>query len=126
MRLVSFEGGYGRLDGDRVVPMGRDLPGYLATGESSEGEPVPLTSLRLRAPVPRPGKVVGVSTNYRDVLEHFGQPAPAEPILFGKWANSVVGLGVPSLIPPPVNDRERGSRGTGAGHRARSRRGPAG
>ncbi len=48
--------------------------------------------------------MVGVSTNYRDVLEHFGQPAPPEPILFGKWANSVVGPGDPILIPAATEE----------------------
>ena len=33
MRLVSFEGGFGRVEGDDVVPMGPDLVAYLATGE---------------------------------------------------------------------------------------------
>jgi 2-keto-4-pentenoate hydratase/2-oxohepta-3-ene-1,7-dioic acid hydratase in catechol pathway len=104
MRLVTFEGGFGCLEGDNVVPMGKDLLGYLATGESRQGEPLPLASLRLRAPVPRPGKVIGVSTNYRDVLEHFGQPTPSEPILFGKWANSVIGPGDPIAIPAATEE----------------------
>ncbi len=104
MRLVRFEGGFGRLEGDTVVPMGRDLLGYLATGDSREGAPVLLAVLRLRAPVPCPGKIVGVSTNYRDVLEHFARPAPPEPILFGKWANSVIGPGEPILIPAATKE----------------------
>ncbi len=104
MRLVSFEGGFGYVEGDAVVPMGRDLRSYLATGESSQGEPVSLASLRLSAPIPRPGKVVGVSTNYRYVLEYFGRPAPPEPILFGKWANSVIGPGDPILIPAATQE----------------------
>ncbi|MDP9380466.1 MAG: fumarylacetoacetate hydrolase family protein [Chloroflexota bacterium] len=104
MRLVTFEGGFGYLEGDAVVPMGRDLLSYLATGESSQGEPVPLASLQLRAPIPRPGKIIGVSTNYRDVLEYFGQPAPPEPILFAKWANSVIGPGDPILIPAATQE----------------------
>ncbi len=104
MRLVSFEGGFGYLEGDSVVPMGKDLVGYIATGESHRGDPVPLASLRLRAPVPRPGKVVGVSTNYRDVLAHFGLPAPPEPILFAKWANAVIGHGDPILIPAATKE----------------------
>ncbi len=33
MRLVSFEGGFGRVDDDHVVPMGDDLVRYLTNGE---------------------------------------------------------------------------------------------
>ncbi len=32
MRLITFEGGFGYLEGDDVVPMGTDLLSYLTTG----------------------------------------------------------------------------------------------
>lgn len=104
MRLVSFDGGCGRVEGDMVVPLGAELAVYLATGDGREGAPVPLASLRLLAPAPRPAKIVGVSANYRDVLEAFGKPAPAEPILFGRWANSVIGPGDPIVIPAATEE----------------------
>ena len=47
MRLVSFEGGFGRLDGDAVVPLGADLVSYLQTGETIEGAPLALGKVRL-------------------------------------------------------------------------------
>lgn len=40
MRLVSFEGGFGRVEGDSVIPMGPDLVAYLATGDASDGDEV--------------------------------------------------------------------------------------
>jgi 2-keto-4-pentenoate hydratase/2-oxohepta-3-ene-1,7-dioic acid hydratase in catechol pathway len=100
VRLVSFRGGFGRVDGDLVIPMGPDLVEYLATGEASEGEPVPLADVRLLAPVPKPGKIVGIGLNYRDHAAESGQPIPEAPILFPKFANSVIGPGEPIVVPP--------------------------
>ena len=69
MRLVSFEGGFGRIEDDAVVPMGPSLVDWLASGTQgvTAGAPRPLEDVRLLAPVPRPGKVVCVGLNYRDL-----------------------------------------------------------
>lgn len=93
MRLASHDGGFGRIEGDLLIPMGRDLAHFLATGETREGDPIPLASARLSAPVPRPSKVVCVGLNYRDHAEETGQAIPEEPVLFAKFANSVTGPG---------------------------------
>jgi 2-keto-4-pentenoate hydratase/2-oxohepta-3-ene-1,7-dioic acid hydratase in catechol pathway len=100
MRLVTFDGGFGRVEGDRVIPMGPDLVGYLATGEAADGEAVALAEVRLLAPVPRPGKVIGIGLNYRDHAAESGQPIPSAPILFPKFANSVIGPGEAIVVPP--------------------------
>jgi 2,4-didehydro-3-deoxy-L-rhamnonate hydrolase len=100
VRLVSFDGGFGRVEGDRVVPMGDDLVTYLTIGEATEGAPVALADLRLLAPVPDPGKIVCIGLNYRDHAEEAGLPIPDVPILFAKFANSVIGPGDPIVIPP--------------------------
>jgi 2-keto-4-pentenoate hydratase/2-oxohepta-3-ene-1,7-dioic acid hydratase in catechol pathway len=100
MRLVTFDGGFGRVEGDVVIPMGPDLVAYLATGEAADGTPVALADVRLLAPVPRPGKVIGIGLNYRDHAAESGQPIPQAPILFPKFANSVIGPGAPIVIPP--------------------------
>lgn len=96
MRLVSHRDGFGRVlerDGGQVlVPMGRDIVGYLAGEETArDGTPGPLGAEQLRAPVPRPGKIVCVGLNYRDHAAETGKPLPEEPVLFAKFANSVVG-----------------------------------
>jgi 2-keto-4-pentenoate hydratase/2-oxohepta-3-ene-1,7-dioic acid hydratase in catechol pathway len=104
VRLVTFEGGFGRVEGDRVIPMGADLVAYLATGEATDGEEVALDGVRLLAPVPRPGKVIGIGLNYRDHAAESGQPIPTAPILFPKYANSVIGPGAPIVIPPETRE----------------------
>ena len=100
MRLVSYDGGFGRLQGDAVVPMGTDLVRWLAGEETGEDRAaVPLAALTLRAPVPRPGKVLCIGLNYRDHAAETGKPLPTVPMLFAKWANSVVGDGATVTIP---------------------------
>jgi 2-keto-4-pentenoate hydratase/2-oxohepta-3-ene-1,7-dioic acid hydratase in catechol pathway len=96
VRLVSFEGGFGRVEDGKVVPMGPSLVDWLAHGTQgiATGTPRPLAEVRLLAPVPRPGKILCVGLNYRDHAEETGQPIPSEPVLFSKYANSVVGPGV--------------------------------
>jgi 2-keto-4-pentenoate hydratase/2-oxohepta-3-ene-1,7-dioic acid hydratase in catechol pathway len=100
VRLVSYDGGFGRVEDDVVVPMGADLVHHLATGEVSDGTPVPLDRLRLNAPVHRPSKVICIGLNYRDHAEESGAPLPEIPVLFPKYANSVIGPDEPIVLPP--------------------------
>ena len=67
MRLVRFQLGgrvaYGRLDGIMIQPVeGADLTKALV-GKAA-GAPVALASVRLLAPVARPGKILGIGINY--------------------------------------------------------------
>ncbi|MEK7412205.1 MAG: fumarylacetoacetate hydrolase family protein [Planctomycetota bacterium] len=48
-------------------------------------------SERWAACVPRPGKVICIGLNYSDHAKESGMPIPAEPIIFMKAANTVVG-----------------------------------
>jgi acylpyruvate hydrolase len=104
VRLVSFERGFGRVEEDAVVPMGPSLVDWLAFGTQgvATGAPRPLAEVRLLAPVPRPGKIVCVGLNYRDHAKETGQRIPSEPVLFSKYANSVVGPGADVVVPPGV------------------------
>jgi 2-keto-4-pentenoate hydratase/2-oxohepta-3-ene-1,7-dioic acid hydratase in catechol pathway len=102
VRLVSFEGGFGRVENDAVVPMGPSLADWLAFGTQgvATGAPRPLPEVRLLAPLPRPTKILCVGLNYRDHARETGQPIPPEPVLFSKFANSVVGPGADVVVPP--------------------------
>jgi len=113
MKLVSYDGGFGRIEGSNVFPLGADIIGYLATGHrEGDGAPIPLDELRLRAPIPRPGKVICVGLNYRDHAEETGQAIPEEPVLFAKFANSVLGpdatIDVPPIVEQPDYEGELG------------------
>ena len=106
MRLVSFEGGFGRVEDGKVVPMGPSLVDWLAFGTQgiATGTPRPLAEVKLLAPVPRPGKIICVGLNYRDHAKETGKAVPTEPILFPKFANSVVGPGAEVLVPPEADE----------------------
>jgi 2-keto-4-pentenoate hydratase/2-oxohepta-3-ene-1,7-dioic acid hydratase in catechol pathway len=49
---------------------------------------------------PEPGKIVCVGLNYRDHAAEYGAALPAEPLLFGKFANTLRGPGDPIVLPP--------------------------
>lgn len=100
MRLVSYAGGFGRVEGDAAVAMASDALTWLREGPGEDGEPVPLAGLSLLAPVPRPGKIVCVGRNYVEHAHERGFEAPPEPILFAKWANSVAAPGATVAVPP--------------------------
>jgi 2,4-didehydro-3-deoxy-L-rhamnonate hydrolase len=53
-------------------------------------------------PIERPGKIVCVGLNYRDHAAEQGAELPAEPLLFAKWPNALIGPGEPIVIPPLV------------------------
>jgi 2-keto-4-pentenoate hydratase/2-oxohepta-3-ene-1,7-dioic acid hydratase in catechol pathway len=55
--------------------------------------------LRVGPPVARPGKVVCIGLNYSDHAEETGAAAPAEPVVFMKASNTVVGPDDQVLIP---------------------------
>jgi 2,4-didehydro-3-deoxy-L-rhamnonate hydrolase len=121
MRLVSFNQGFGRVEGDVVVPMGPDLVGYLATGVVEERDPIPLGELQLLAPMPRPGKIIAIGLNYRDHAAESGVALPSEPILFAKYANSIVGPGEPIVVPAATDEPDyEAELGVVIGQRARN------
>lgn len=94
MRLATFDGGFGRIEGDKLIPMGSDLIEYLETGETAESPPIALEDVSLRAPVVRPGKILAVGPNYRAHASEAEQAVPESPddlIVMAKFANSVSG-----------------------------------
>jgi 2-keto-4-pentenoate hydratase/2-oxohepta-3-ene-1,7-dioic acid hydratase in catechol pathway len=56
-------------------------------------------AVRFAAPVPRPGKIVGVGYNYLEHVREQGRERPTRPVLFSKFANAVVGDGDPIRKP---------------------------
>jgi 2-keto-4-pentenoate hydratase/2-oxohepta-3-ene-1,7-dioic acid hydratase in catechol pathway len=53
----------------------------------------------LLAPVPDPSKIICLGLNYRDHAEESGMAIPAEPILFSKYASSLIGPGQAIELP---------------------------
>ena len=48
----------------------------------------------------RPGKIVCVGLNYHDHADESGMEIPGQPLLFGKFPNTLVGPGEPIVLPP--------------------------
>jgi acylpyruvate hydrolase len=94
--------------GDRALAAIREAAGYvreaLNSGDHAEalrrdGVVLALDEVTLKAPIPRPGKLILLGLNYRDHAEETGQKIPEVPTLFAKYNNSVIGPGAAILIP---------------------------
>ena len=46
-----------------------------------------------------PGKVIALGNNYHEHIREMGQKVPEEPVLFGKWASTVIGHNEPIVKP---------------------------
>jgi acylpyruvate hydrolase len=130
MRLVRYEGNdgairLGALTNNGVIhlenaaaSMGfateafRDTSSFLSAGdaaiqqaqkvvqEAAESAFTALSSVKLRAPVPRPGKIIAVGLNYRDhSIEAGAKELPKTPIIFAKFPTSISGPGDCIVLP---------------------------
>jgi 2,4-diketo-3-deoxy-L-fuconate hydrolase len=104
VRLVAFNGGFGRIDDGHVITMGTDLLSYLQSGESQDGQVHRVSEVQVTAPVQRPGKILCIGLNYRDHALETGQAIPGRPIVFTKFANSVIGPGELIRVPRVAGD----------------------
>jgi 2-keto-4-pentenoate hydratase/2-oxohepta-3-ene-1,7-dioic acid hydratase in catechol pathway len=59
----------------------------------------PLSSVRLRAPIPRPPKILCMGLNYRDHAAEARLEIPKYPVLFAKYNNTVIGSGENIVLP---------------------------
>lgn len=115
MKLLTFaiegKSGPGVLKGDRVIDLGAaglpvgesgDLLAVIRGGEaaldrvrealkSGNARSYKLAEVTVLAPVIAPSKIVGVGLNYIDHCKEANLPVPTEPVLFGKFPNSVTG-----------------------------------
>ncbi|NLG85816.1 MAG: fumarylacetoacetate hydrolase family protein, partial [Firmicutes bacterium] len=66
---------------------------------------IPLDQVRFNAPVPNPNKVIGIGLNYRDHAEESNLPLPKEPVIFGKYANAVIGPEENIILPVDLTDQ---------------------
>lgn len=76
--------------------------GVARVREALERDELPVLDgegLRIGAPIARPGKIVCIGLNYRDHAEETNAAIPAEPIIFMKAPNTIVGPYDEVLIP---------------------------
>jgi 2-keto-4-pentenoate hydratase/2-oxohepta-3-ene-1,7-dioic acid hydratase in catechol pathway len=119
MRLCRFEApsgaGVGMVLGEEVVDLTRGIPqlpsnpvDILAAGpaglETVEGAAksaprLKLKDLKLKAPVLRPGKILGIGLNYRDHAKETGREPPTTQMWFNKQTTCLNGPFDPVTMP---------------------------
>jgi acylpyruvate hydrolase len=95
------------VEGDRVTPLdgveelGRatDID-LLRSPPLSRGSDLDLDEVELFPVVPRPGKIVCLGHNYRGHVSETKSDLPTYPVLFTKFAESLVGPYAPIVKPP--------------------------
>lgn len=63
-----------------------------------------IADVKLEAPVPRPGKFLGIGLNYLDHIEETGRERPKTPTVFNKQITCVTGPGA-AIHKPKVSDQ---------------------
>ena len=91
---------YGLVDGDRLQPLTGDPFG----GVAPSGNTIPLSDVRLLAPIPRPGKILAAAVNYQSHVPSGAavlptSEAPAIPQLFLKPSSSIIGPDDTIILP---------------------------
>ena len=96
--------GFGRMDvvallaDDQALGAIREVLAQADAAALEEAALDPAT-VRRAAPIPRPGKIVGVGYNYLDHVREQGLERPARPVLFSMFANAVTADGDPIRRP---------------------------
>ena len=65
---------------------------------------VPLSDVKVHAPIPRPGKFLGISLNYADHINETQLPKPEYPTFFTKHSTCVIGNGE-AIHRPAVSEK---------------------
>jgi 2-keto-4-pentenoate hydratase/2-oxohepta-3-ene-1,7-dioic acid hydratase in catechol pathway len=120
MKLVTFRRPDGRPEPGAVVEQNvialagagiPDIIAVLAGGrqvmaqvenwiyQPSAESVLPLASVTLMAPVPRPPKLICVGLNYRDHAIESKMEIPKVPTIFSKFSSAVIGPGEPVVLP---------------------------
>jgi len=118
VRLISFikngASGGGILKENGVLPLKdlgySDAIAFIAAGEpaiaaaeriigkASSRDLLPLSNVKVVAPVPRPPKIFCIGLNYRDHAIESKMEMPAVPTVFAKYSTAVVGPGAPIVL----------------------------
>lgn len=75
-----------------------------ALAKVSPGQGLDRSAVTLMAPIPRPGKIICIGQNYLAHALESNASAPPFPIIFAKFANSVIADGEPIVIPSAIEE----------------------
>ncbi|MEO8026360.1 MAG: fumarylacetoacetate hydrolase family protein [Bryobacteraceae bacterium] len=105
MRYVTFEKAdasreVGVLEGDSIRGTGvADMISAIATRPAAKGSAVPLSSVKLLAPIQRPPKLICIGLNYRDHAAESNMAIPSVPTVFSKFSSSIIAPGEAIVLP---------------------------
>jgi acylpyruvate hydrolase len=83
-----------------VAELGRETPAEVLEDPPLSDERVPLEDVTLRPVIPSPGKIVCVGLNYKAHVDEGVYDVPDYPVLFTKFAETLIGAGQPIVLPP--------------------------
>ena len=119
MKLATFTGGTGPeigvVEGEEIASLSKAAPRLassmielIARWGEIEGEVrrtaktaprLALNSVRLSAPIPRPGKIMAIGLNYADHIRETGHEMPAQQVWFCKQPTAAHGPYDPIVLP---------------------------
>ncbi|MEE2752434.1 MAG: fumarylacetoacetate hydrolase family protein [Candidatus Latescibacterota bacterium] len=125
MRLVTFREGntdrIGARSGDNIVDLSAgnnaipsDMRAFLEAGDSARsaaetvvkagGPSYDADDVKVLAPIANPEKLICIGLNYADHAAESGMDIPSEPIVFSKYASTIIGPGDTIKLPPSSNE----------------------
>lgn len=111
MKIARFTGSegdqWGFVEAGEVRPVGAEITmlsaladkAALSEAYASAGSGVPLSDVRLLAPIPEPPQFIGVGLNYRAHAEEAGFDVPTVPVTFPFHRSAIIGTGAVIEIP---------------------------
>jgi 2-keto-4-pentenoate hydratase/2-oxohepta-3-ene-1,7-dioic acid hydratase in catechol pathway len=91
-RSLAFSSLESLLDSGEAALRGvESIAADIVAGQSPQMRAVPLSKVRLCAPLRRPSKIVAIGLNYMDHASEAGFELPSEPLLFAKFPSSITG-----------------------------------
>ena len=81
-------------EGDAGLDAAREVLDAVGDGAAGVGRySFSAAAVRLRTPIPVPGKILCIGQNYRDHVLEQNAKMPEKPIIFAKFSNTVIGPG---------------------------------
>lgn len=97
-----------------TIDSATDMLSFLTAGQTaldalqalinSNQSRLPLDAVQLIAPIPRPGKFLGIGLNYADHIGETGLERPEYPTFFTKQSTCVIGPGA-HIVCPSISDK---------------------
>jgi acylpyruvate hydrolase len=101
----------GEVAGSRLIPLrgitelgATTTPDVLSAAARDESATVAVDEVTLRPVVPHPSKVLCVGLNYRDHVLETKRELPSYPVLFPKYADSLIGARDDIVLPPESSE----------------------